>query len=48
MTEGCGVIFPVDYYLWSEEWADEMFVKGYLAGKDNEARINEVFNNVKY
>ena len=24
--------FPMDYWLWKETWADEMFLKGYLGG----------------
>ena len=33
MHEGGDVNFPTDYWLWSEEWADMMFLKGYLAAQ---------------
>ena len=22
--------FPLDYWIWNEDWADEMFIKGYF------------------
>lgn len=25
--------FPLDYWIWKNEWADMMFLKGYLAAK---------------
>jgi hypothetical protein len=27
--ENSEVSFPIDYYVWNGEWADEMYVKGY-------------------
>lgn len=38
ITENSDVAFPLDYWVWSEYWADEMFLKGYLQAlqdKDN-------------
>lgn len=35
ITDGQGVIFPRDYYIWSEEWNDEMFLKGYFSAIGN-------------
>ena len=28
-----GLTFPNDYWSWSAEFSDEMFLKGYLAGE---------------
>lgn len=35
--------FPMDYWLWKETWADEMFLKGYLAGMKMKKEIDEAF-----
>lgn len=40
----CDLKFPMDYYLWNEEWMDEMFYKGYLVGLDNRDYILSIFN----
>lgn len=41
--EEYGLNFPMDYWLWKETWADEMFLKGYLAGMKMKKKICEVF-----
>lgn len=33
ITENSGIKFPFDYWLWDENWADEMFLKGILSAK---------------
>lgn len=35
--------FPLDYWLWKDTWADEMFLKGYLAGIKTQEEIKKVF-----
>lgn len=44
ISETYNLKFPMDYYLWSEEWADEMFYKGYLAGMDSREKITNIFD----
>lgn len=44
-TAELGIKFPLDYYLWDQEWSDSMFLKGYFAGKNQEAKIKQVFDN---
>jgi hypothetical protein len=39
ITENYNVIFPIDYFLWSADWADDMYLKGYLAGIENKNKI---------
>jgi len=29
-TKGTSIKFPLDYWLWDSEWADDMFLKGIL------------------
>lgn len=41
--EEYGLNFPMDYWLWKETWADEMFLKGYLAGMKMKDKIFEAF-----
>lgn len=41
--EEFGLNFPMDYWLWKETWADEMFLKGYLAGMKMKEQIFEAF-----
>lgn len=37
-------MFPRDYWLWSEFWSDEMYLKGYLAALNDTEAINKAFN----
>ena len=32
INEQFGLVFPNDYWNWSTEFCDEMYLKGYLAG----------------
>lgn len=43
IAEYQGLNFPLDYWLWKETWADEMFLKGYLSGLKNEVEIKKSF-----
>lgn len=43
IAEFQGLNFPLDYWLWKETWADEMFLKGYLAGIKSDKEIREIF-----
>ena len=33
ITEGYNIQFPRDYYVWGEDFNDNMFLKGYLAAR---------------
>jgi hypothetical protein len=35
--------FPMDYWLWKETWADDMFLKGYLTGLKTQDEIKKAF-----
>jgi predicted acylesterase/phospholipase RssA len=37
--------FPLDYWLWGEQWSDEMFDKGYLAAEMQREIIEKVFKD---
>lgn len=41
--ESADLHFPMDYWLWKETWADEMFLKGYFAGFKIQKEVCEAF-----
>ena len=41
--ESADLHFPMDYWLWKETWADEMFLKGYFAGFKIQKEICDAF-----
>lgn len=43
ITKNSGIVFPRDYYIWNEEWNDEMFLKGYFSAMANIQEICEIF-----
>ncbi|KRW98131.1 Acyl transferase/acyl hydrolase/lysophospholipase [Pseudocohnilembus persalinus] len=43
ITQGSNVQFPYDYWVRDEQWADNMFLKGVLAAKDQEEMLLEKF-----
>jgi hypothetical protein len=43
MTDGSKILFPRDYYVWDEHWADEQFLYGYIMSKKNEELIRKIF-----
>ncbi|KAL4494983.1 hypothetical protein ABPG72_015683 [Tetrahymena utriculariae] len=43
LTENSDVSFPLDYWVWSEYWADEMFLKGYLQALQDKDIIAKAF-----
>ena len=46
ISDSHGLNFPMDYWLWKETWADEMFLKGYLAGMKTQDEIKKAFKMV--
>jgi len=43
ITQKSDVSFPIDFWLWSEHWSDEMFLKGYLASLNDRENIEKAF-----
>ncbi|KAL4494985.1 hypothetical protein ABPG72_015685 [Tetrahymena utriculariae] len=43
ITSKSDVLFPRDYWLWSEYWSDEMYLKGYLAALNDTDAIKKTF-----
>ncbi len=39
-----GLHFPNDYWSWSAEFSDDMFLKGYLAGEKLKEKILQALN----
>lgn len=43
ITKGTNISFPIDYWLWDEDWADDMFLRGILKAQDDSGLIKEKF-----
>ena len=43
ITSKSDVSFPRDYWLWSEYWSDEMYLKGYLSALNDSEAIKKAF-----
>lgn len=41
--ENSEVSFPIDYYVWNGEWADEMYVKGYRNAQRQAGMLKDAF-----